>query len=63
LATSGDLDLAISGDFYMATDKPPPAGRPRRTYLHLLHSTASSEFYIDPPSTFMAHDLRKRRWS
>jgi len=27
--------------------EPPPAGRPRRTYLHLLHSTASSGFYID----------------
>jgi hypothetical protein len=39
----------------------PPAGRPRRTYLHLLHSTASSDSYIKPPSTFVAHDLRKRR--
>ena len=28
--------------------RPPPAGRPRRTYLHLLHSTASSGFYIEP---------------
>lgn len=26
--------------------RPPPAGRPRRTYLHLLHSTASGGFYI-----------------
>lgn len=33
----------------------PPAGRPRRTYLHLLHSTASSGSYIKPPSTFVAH--------
>lgn len=38
--------------------RPPPAERPRRTYLHLLHSTASSGFYIDPPSAFVAHDLR-----
>lgn len=28
--------------------RPPPAGRPRRTYLHLLHSTASSGSYIEP---------------
>ena len=28
--------------------RPPPAGRPRRTYLHLLHSTASSGLYIEP---------------
>jgi hypothetical protein len=26
---------------------PPPAERPRRTYLHLLHSTASRSSYID----------------
>src|SRR5215212_7390332 len=36
--------------------KPPPAGRLRRAYLHLLHSTAStSSPYIEPPSTFVAH--------
>lgn len=28
--------------------RPPPAGRPRRTCLHLLHSTASGGFYIEP---------------
>ena len=43
---------------------PPPAGRPRRTYLHLLHSTASSDYDIaKPPSAFMAHDLRKQHES
>ena len=40
--------------------EPPPAGRPRRTYLHLPHSTASSCSYIEPPSAFVAHDLPKR---
>jgi hypothetical protein len=42
--------------------RPPPAGRPRRTYLHLLHSTASSGSYIEPPSAFVAHGLRKHPW-
>jgi len=27
--------------------RPPPAGRPRRTYLHLSHSTASGSSYIE----------------
>jgi len=36
--------------------RPPPAGRPRRTYLHLLHSTASSGFYIEP--SFSARGTR-----
>src|SRR4051794_35211668 len=37
--------------------EPPPAGRPRRTYLHLLHSTASSESYttLGLPSAFRTH--------
>jgi hypothetical protein len=39
--------------------RPPPAGRPRRTYLHLLHNTASSGSYIKPPSAFVAHDQGK----
>jgi hypothetical protein len=38
----------------------PPAERPRRSYLHLLHSTASSGYYMTPPSAFVAHDLRER---
>lgn len=29
--------------------EPPPAGRPRRTYLHLLHSTAQDQPYMTPP--------------
>jgi hypothetical protein len=35
---------------------PPPAGRPRRTYLHLLHSTASSGFHIN--ASFSVRDTR-----
>jgi hypothetical protein len=36
--------------------KPPPTGRLRRAYLHLLHSTTStSSPCIEPPSTFVAH--------
>lgn len=37
----------------------PPAGRPRRTYLHLLHSTASSGPTSTPPSAFVTHDQQK----
>ena len=42
--------------------EPPPAGRPRRTYLHLLHSTTASESYstLGLPSVFVTHDLHKR---
>jgi hypothetical protein len=36
--------------------RPPPAGRPRRTYLHLLHSTASSGLYIE--SSFSVRGTR-----
>jgi hypothetical protein len=40
--------------------EPPPAGRPRRTYLHLSHSTASDGSYMAASSAFVAHDQRKR---
>ncbi|MFD4973922.1 chloramphenicol phosphotransferase CPT [Streptomyces sp. NPDC058424] len=36
--------------------EPPPAGRPRRTYLHLSHSTASGSSYID--ASFSVRDAR-----
>jgi hypothetical protein len=39
--------------------EPPPAGRPRRTYLHLSHSTAPGSSYIDASSAFVAHGLDK----
>ncbi|MEV6028945.1 restriction endonuclease [Streptomyces sp. NPDC052036] len=36
--------------------EPPPAERPRRTCLHLLHSTASGSSYID--ASFSVRDTR-----
>jgi hypothetical protein len=41
LATSGDLDLAISGDFYMATDKSREAAARLRQPVILWVSEAS----------------------
>jgi len=41
--------------------KPPPAGRLRRTYLHLSCSTASSGsiYYMNPPLAFVPHHRRR----
>jgi len=35
--------------------KPPPAGRLRRAFLHLLHRTAFRFFLLEPPSAFRDH--------
>jgi hypothetical protein len=43
--------------------KPPPAGRLRRAFLHLLHSTAFRFFLLEPPSAFRVHTKGCRCWS
>ena len=43
--------------------EPPPAGRPRRTYLHLSHSTAFKRLYINASFSVRGTRAAETCWS